>query len=68
MSSDKIGDAILRYIADYTIEHGWPPTVREIGAAFGWKSSSTTHHHLTQLVKEGRLYRGPNPRQLRVVI
>lgn len=44
-------DAIIAYIQ----EHGYPPTVEEIGQAVGLKSKATTHHHLNVLFEEGKL-------------
>jgi repressor LexA len=33
-------EEILSWVKDFIRDHGMPPTVREIGAAFGIKSSS----------------------------
>ena len=38
----EILDTIKKFIA----KNGFPPTVREIGAAVGLSSSATTHFHL----------------------
>jgi repressor LexA len=43
---------ILRYLARRAGGEGSPPSVREIGAAVGLRSSQTVHHHLGWL--EGR--------------
>jgi len=48
---------ILEFIAKATEEHGYPPTVREIGEAVGLKSSSTVHFHLRILANAGYLHR-----------
>ena len=37
---------IWQFLADYVDEHGYPPTVREIGDAVGLASPSTVHAHL----------------------
>ena len=37
---------ILDYISSYSLEHGYPPSVREIGAEMGLRSPSTVHAHL----------------------
>lgn len=50
--------AILDFIRDYP--HQYPPTVREIGEGVGLSSSSTVHHHLTELVNKGYIERRPN--------
>ena len=48
---------ILDFIATTIEQRGYPPTVREIGAEIGLKSSSSVHYHLKQLEKEGYLTR-----------
>ena len=48
----KISDKqqrILEYIKEYSLEHGYPPSVREIGAEMGLRSPSTVHAHLKKL-------------------
>lgn len=50
--------AILDFIREYP--HQYPPTVREIAAGVGLKSSQTAHHHLTELVKQGYIERKSN--------
>ena len=37
---------IYDYILSFTSQHGYPPSVREIGAAVGLKSPSTVHFHM----------------------
>jgi repressor LexA len=51
--------AILEYLHEYVDEHGYPPTVREIGEAVGLRSPSTVHAHLAQLERAGALKRDP---------
>ena len=36
---------IFDFIRRYSGEHGYPPTVRDIGKAIGLTSSSTVHAH-----------------------
>jgi repressor LexA len=56
---------ILRVVEDHIEEHGYPPTVREIGDAVGLTSSSTVHAHLQALETRGALKRDPaKPRAL----
>jgi repressor LexA len=52
-------DLIVRFVGAHVAEHGYPPSVREIGAVLGLASSSTVQHHIDVLVKEGRLRRRP---------
>jgi repressor LexA len=60
-------EQILQYIATATAEHGYPPTVREIGEAVGMSSSSSVHFHLRALSEMGYLQRdGSLTRALRL--
>lgn len=42
------------------LDEGYPPTVREICANFGFKSTSTAHRCIHNLVREGLLEKGDN--------
>jgi repressor LexA len=44
---------IYDYICTFTDEHGYPPSVREIGEAVDLKSPSTVHFHLKGLREAG---------------
>lgn len=44
---------IYQFILQYTKDHGYPPAVREIGAAVNLKSPSTVHFHMKKLEAEG---------------
>ena len=44
---------IYDYIQSFTTDHGYPPSVREIGAAVGLKSPSTVHFHMKGLEEAG---------------
>ena len=44
---------IYDFILAFTGEHGYPPSVREIGAAVGLKSPSTVHFHIKGLEEAG---------------
>lgn len=52
--------AIYEFIRDYAAEHGYPPSVREIGTAVGLASPSTVHMHLKALEERGFIKRSPN--------
>jgi len=57
---------ILDVIRSFTAEHGYPPSVREIGELVGLSSSSTIHAHLKALERRGLISRDPTkPRALR---
>ena len=56
---------IWDFLVTYVDEHGYPPTVREIGEAVGLASPSTVHAHLANLERAGFLRRDPTkPRAL----
>ena len=58
---------ILEYVDGEARRRGYPPSVREIGAAVGLSSTSTVHSHLSALVAKGYLLRDPTkPRALQV--
>lgn len=49
----KRQEEILNYIKEYIANHGYPPTVREIGADLGVSSPATIHAHLKNLEEKG---------------
>ena len=58
---------ILDYIRSVIQTRGYPPSVREIGAAVGLKSTSTVHGHLQRLEKKGLIHRDAmKPRAMEV--
>ncbi len=60
---------IFDYVREYAGQHGYPPTVRDIGKAIGLTSSSTVHTHLANLEKLGLLKRDPTkPRAIEVLV
>jgi repressor LexA len=60
---------IFDYVKRYVGEHGYPPTVRDIGKAIGLTSSSTVHAHLGNLERLGVLRRDPTkPRAIEVLV
>lgn len=50
---------VFEFIKD-RIEEGYPPTVREICADFGFKSTSTAHRYINNLTAKGLLEKGNN--------
>ena len=59
---------IFEFIKRYSSQHGYPPTVRDIGKAIGLTSSSTVHAHLANLEKLGLVRRDPTkPRALELL-
>lgn len=49
----KRQEDVLVYIKKYVVEHGFPPSTREIGAALGLSSPATVHTHLKRLEDAG---------------
>ena len=59
---------ILDFIKAEIEDKGYPPSVREICAAVGLRSTSTVHAHLNQLEAQGLIRRDPTkPRALEVI-
>ncbi len=48
-------ELILAYVSDYVRENGYCPTVREIGAAVGLRSTASVSYQLQQLKEKGLL-------------
>lgn len=71
MARGKLGKrqlAIYDFIKSYSDEHGYPPSVREIGAAVGLASPSTVHMHLKVLEEQGLIKRdSKKPRTIEVM-
>ena len=54
---------ILSFIQAYTDQNGFPPSVREIGAAVGLKSTASVARYLKVLESDGRLTHPPTKRR-----
>jgi len=60
---------IFEFIKAQIDKTGYPPTVREIGAAIGLHSPSTVHAHLAKLERSGVLRRDPSkPRAIEILV
>ena len=60
--------AIYKYIKEFLIKKGYPPSVREIGEKVGLSSSSTVHSYLHMLEADGKIHRDPTkPRAIELV-
>lgn len=59
---------ILDFVRDFINAKGYPPAVREIGAAVGLSSSASVHNHLKRLQEYGFLVRdAAKPRALELM-
>lgn len=59
---------ILNFVNKQVEEKGYPPSVREICRAVGFKSTSTVHGYLQQLEEKGIIKKDPaKPRALKVI-
>ena len=58
---------ILEVIRELTEDAGYPPTIREIGAAVGLCSPSSVHHHVRMLEAAGLLSRSRGRPRVRLV-
>lgn len=56
-TSDK-SEQILRFVGQFIQENGYAPSVREIGAAVGLKSTASVSYHLKALQDKGLLQGG----------
>lgn len=50
-------EKILKFIGEFVTESGYPPTIREIGAACGISSTSVVNYNLNKLEREGLIAR-----------
>lgn len=51
---------ILAFIQTFTLDNGYPPTIREIGEAVGISSTSVVNYNLDALQRAGFIYRDRN--------
>jgi repressor LexA len=59
---------ILDYVNKCVYENGYPPSVREICSAVGFKSTSTVHAYLEKLIDNGLLQKDPTkPRAIKII-
>lgn len=54
--SGRTGD-VFAFICDHIDEHGFAPTIREIGAAIGLASTNAVRFHLGKLEQDGWIKR-----------
>ncbi|MBA4609414.1 transcriptional repressor LexA [Aeromicrobium sp. Marseille-Q0843] len=60
---------ILVFLKDHIESHGYPPSMREVGAACDLASTSSVSHQLRMLERKGFIRRDPNrPRALEIYL
>jgi len=60
--------AILDFVGEFSRDHGFAPSLREIGEAVGLTNVSAVRGHVSALEKKGRLRKQPDqPRSISVV-
>ncbi|MCL2756760.1 MAG: transcriptional repressor LexA [Coriobacteriia bacterium] len=64
----KRQEEVLSFLRRFTIKNGYPPSVREIGAAVGLSSSSTVHAHLQALENKGLIKRDASSARALVIL
>ncbi len=57
--SDEKIDKVLTFINEYTTKNNYPPSVREIAAACGIKSTSNVHYYIEKLKSKGIITTNP---------
>jgi repressor LexA len=63
MVKGKLSDRqrrMIEFIQSFSTDYGYPPSIREIGAAVGISSTSVVNYNLNRLVEEGYLSRDQN--------
>lgn len=64
----KRQEQIYDYICQSLLDNGYPPSVREICAKVGLKSSATVYNHLVRLEEKGYIRRDPaKPRAIEIL-
>ena len=56
-------DTLLGLIRAYIADHGYGPSVRELGQAAGLRSTATVQYHLRALAEEGRIVLEPGKKR-----
>lgn len=56
-------EKILEFLNNYVNQKGYPPSIREICAAVGLRSTATVSYHLTELKKQGKIQGENNKRR-----
>ena len=65
-TSDK-SDLILEFVSNFIQENGYAPSVREIGAGVGLRSTASVSYHLRALQEKGLLQGGESKGRKRAI-
>lgn len=57
MALSERQNRILSFLKTFTLDNGYPPTIREIGKAVGITSTSVVNYNLDALQRAGMIYR-----------
>ncbi len=57
MALSERQNKILEFLKTFTLDNGYPPTIREIGKAVGISSTSVVNYNLDALQRAGYIYR-----------
>lgn len=57
MALSERQNKILSFLKTFTLDNGYPPTIREIGKAVGITSTSVVNYNLDALQRAGMIYR-----------
>ncbi|MBI1879355.1 MAG: transcriptional repressor LexA [Chloroflexi bacterium] len=57
MSLSERQSKMFSFLKTFTLDNGYPPTIREIGEAVGITSTSVVNYNLDALQREGYIYR-----------
>ena len=57
MALSERQNKILGFVRTFTLDNGYPPTIREIGKAVGISSTSVVNYNLDALQRSGHIYR-----------
>ena len=66
-TTDK-AEKILEFVRQFTLENGYAPSIREIGAAVGLRSTASVSYHLQQLQSKGALNAAAGKGRKRAVV
>ena len=61
-------EEIMEYVNQFMLENGYAPSVREIGAAVGLRSTASVSYHLNQLQQKGALQGSTSKGRKRAVV